>query len=589
MNEKLCSISTFSRESADSPSQPSNSEEYEQLSLWKLIPTHSLSSDTTSQEYQSTQISETTIPDGDNSTLLPADFPARERVTRELERDYLIQNHLSGEKEFAALSKLDPDSVLLNNLKELSDEDLELFLPDSIWQDTLSRLKQSRRRALELSTKDSDCLLFPTPTSNECSKGRPAGQTKCERWFKDKGLVPPGYQLGREAIALAMGFPSNWFEVLSQPNSNQTTTSSQPTLQEESEPDISQDEPLHQDKQPLLSVESSISIPCLVKQPGRDELKGVIQKDLGDRFSVHLNNSDETVIISKLYVYPDFDKSDEQINKCSSKSFDTLSAEVDEKVPNRSDKGSSKIESPSTKSQIQTRRRKGEGSGSIYYRTVIRNGKEYQQAYYHYKQGGKKRTKYIPQKLLGIIQSAETQKSSVAHILSLLGEKQISPSKNSDTSDKQDKINDEVIDTYTINPSKAKSKSKSCQLEKETADLLGEKDINPSNNSDTFSNEEIIVDEEVRETCAISPSKIESPSKTQRRRGEGSGSIHCKPIKRSGKEYKQYWYHYEFWREGDRLIKKSRYIPKRLLARVEKLEAEKAPVKEILVLLGVKG
>jgi hypothetical protein len=71
--------------------------------------------------------------------------------------------------------------------------------------------------------------------------------------------------------------------------------------------------------------------------------------------------------------------------------------------------------------------------------------------------------------------------------------------------------------------------------------------------------------------------------------GEGSGSIHCKPIKRSGKEYKQYWYHYEFWREGDRLIKKSRYIPKRLLARVEKLEAEKAPVKEILVLLGVKG
>jgi hypothetical protein len=420
-------------------------------------------------------------------------------------------------------------------------------------------------------------------------------------------------------MALMMGFPPDWFNPLcgqflyrGNPRAD-CPCQCPPTPQEESGQDISQDEPLPQHKQRSLSEESStltvllggekllehkerrsspsqkLVIPCIVKQPKQPEIKGVIQKDLGDRFSVHLNNSDETVIISKLYVYPDFDKSDEQINKCSSKSFDTLSAEVDEKVPNRSDKGSSKIESPSTKSQIQTRRRKGEGSGSIYYRTVIRNGKEYQQAYYHYKQGGKKRTKYIPQKLLGIIQSAETQKSSVAHILSLLGEKQISPSKNSDTSDKQDKINDEVIDTYTINPSKAKSKSKSCQLEKETADLLGEKDINPSNNSDTFSNEEIIVDEEVRETCAISPSKIESPSKTQRRRGEGSGSIHCKPIKRSGKEYKQYWYHYEFWREGDRLIKKSRYIPKRLLARVEKLEAEKAPVKEILVLLGVKG
>jgi hypothetical protein len=483
MNQKPCSpISTFLVESPDSPSQPSSLEEYEQLSLWKLIPTHSESCERISQEYQFTAISETTTPDGDNSTLLAVVFPARARVMLESEPDFLTQNQLSGEKEFDALSKLDPDSVLSNNLKELSDEDFELFLADSIWQDTQQKLSLSRRRALEQDIKDLDCLSFPTLTSNECSTSRPAGQTKCERWFKDKGLIAPGYQLGRKAIALIMGFPSDWFDPLCQ---------SQPAQREESEPDTSQDEPLHQDKQRSLSEESStltvllggekllehkerrsspsqkLVIPCIVKQPKQPEIKGVIQKDLGDRFSVHLNNSDETVIISKLYVYPDFDKSDEQINKCSSKSFDTLSAEVDEKVPNRSDKGSSKIESPSTKSQIQTRRRKGEGSGSIYYRTVIRNGKEYQQAYYHYKQGGKKRTKYIPQKLLGIIQSAETQKSSVAHILS----------------------------------------------------LLGEKDINPSNNSDTFSNEEIIVDEEVRETCAISPSKIESPSKTQRRRG----------------------------------------------------------------------
>ncbi|MEO0012098.1 MAG: hypothetical protein RLZZ535_487 [Cyanobacteriota bacterium] len=37
---------------------------------------------------------------------------------------------------------------------------------------------------------------------------------------------------------------------------------------------------------------------------------------------------------------------------------------------------------------------------------------------------------------------------------------------------------------------------------------------------------------------------------------------------------------------SDRLTKKSRYIPKPLLARVEKLEAEKAPVREILEVLG---
>ena len=40
--------------------------------------------------------------------------------------------------------------------------------------------------------------------------------------------------------------------------------------------------------------------------------------------------------------------------------------------------------------------------------------------------------------------------------------------------------------------------------------------------------------------------------------------------------------------QSERLVKKSRYIPKRLLSRVEKLEEEKAPVREILILLGVK-
>ncbi|MEO1693569.1 MAG: hypothetical protein AAFR63_18915, partial [Cyanobacteria bacterium J06631_6] len=58
-----------------------------------------------------------------------------------------------------------------------------------------------------------------------------------------------------------------------------------------------------------------------------------------------------------------------------------------------------------------------------------------------------------------------------------------------------------------------------------------------------------------------------SPSKNLRTKGEGSGSIHCKPIKRNGKEYKQYWYHYELWRSGERLVKKSRYVPQQLLVR----------------------
>ena len=73
----------------------------------------------------------------------------------------------------------------------------------------------------------------------------------------------------------------------------------------------------------------------------------------------------------------------------------------------------------------------------------------------------------------------------------------------------------------------------------------------------------------------------------RRHKGEGSGTIHWRTITKGGKDYPQAYYHYEFWNGGDRLIKSTKYIPKRLLQRVEQLEQEKAPVREILKVLGV--
>jgi hypothetical protein len=435
---------------------------------------------------------------------------------QESELDYLTQNQPFGEKELDALLKLDPDSVLLSNLKELSDEDFELFLADSTWQDTLSRLKQSRRRALERDTRGSDCLLFPTPTSNECSTSRPAGQTKCEKWFKDKGLIPSGYQLGRRAIALMMGFPSDWFEVISQPNSNQTTTSSLPTPQDASEPDTSQEEPLPQDRQPLPSEEYSTSIPCLVKQPGRDELKGVIQKDLGDRFLV--NVGDEIISISKLFVYPDFSETVGQI----------------EKIP-----PSKKVSPPSKIPPAKTRRKKGDRTGYIYRRTITRRQKQYQESYYRYRdESGKLKAKYIPQRLLDRIQEAESQSLSVADVLKLLGVNEISRGEQFSTS----------------------------------------------------GDEKVLDGDRHNQLISISRGEqVNTPSTKRRKYGDGGGYIECKPITKNGLEYKQYWFHWQVWRDGETAIKKSRYIPKRLLQKVERMNQEKVAVREILVVLGVKG
>ncbi|WP_242055961.1 hypothetical protein [Nostoc flagelliforme] len=54
-------------------------------------------------------------------------------------------------------------------------------------------------------------------------------------------------------------------------------------------------------------------------------------------------------------------------------------------------------------SPSKNRRCKGEGNGSIYWRTITKNGKDYPQAYYHWQENGQKKTKYIPKKLLGDI------------------------------------------------------------------------------------------------------------------------------------------------------------------------------------------
>ncbi len=524
----------------DSPWQQNNvGTIYRQLSLLKSTPMLKESLDLTSQGYQFTQISETTNQNQDNSISLQWDSPALAQVTQEVEQDLNIQLPLFGEKVSDVLWSLNPNSVLLNNLKELSDEDFELFLGDSTWQDTLGRLKQSRRESLGRVIKDSDCLSFPTLTSNVSTTSRPAGQSKCEKWFKDNGLIAPGYQLSSQAIAMIMGFPPNWFDSLS------------PTEpQEESKADILQDEPLPQDKQRSLSDESStsqkllggednsplstenssslsqkISIPCIVKQPKQPEVRGVIRKDEGDRFVVDVDG--ETIFVSKLFVYPDFSKTVGQINKNPRKNI-----------------------TPSKESPRKTRRKKGEGNGTIYYRTVTKNGKQYQEAYYHYIENGKKRTKYIRGKLLDRVKEAESLKLPVSDIFILLGGDKKNPRKSSSTF--VDKYSDNSESNLEISPSKVTPPSK-----KRNEAVLG-----------------------------VSPM---SHRFKKRKKGYGTGYIECKPIKTSaGKEYQQYWYHWEEWEGGDRLLKKSKYIPKRLVARVEKMETEKIPVENILEVLSNK-
>jgi phage N-6-adenine-methyltransferase len=223
------------------------------------------------------------------------------------------------------------------------------------------------------------------------------------------------------------------------------------------------------------------------------------------------------------------------------------------------DKGES---SPSKNTSPSKKRLSGEGNGYIHWRTITKNGKEYPQAYYHWKEGSNKRSKYIPKKLLGAVEEAEAAKRPVIEILELLGVG-TSPSK--------------LLGDEESSPS---NNDVNALVENRPDQLLGDKWIK---------NGEINISQGSQGSPSNldnSPSKIElSPSK--RRKGDGSGSIHWRTITRGGKDYPQAYYHYEIWSGGDRLVKSSRYIPKRLLPQVQRLEGEKAPVKEILKVLGV--
>jgi hypothetical protein len=69
--------------------------------------------------------------------------------------------------------------------------------------------------------------------------------------------------------------------------------------------------------------------------------------------------------------------------------------------------------------------------------------------------------------------------------------------------------------------------------------------------------------------------------------GTGTGRVVTRTVNKNGKDYKQYWYDWQYFLSGKR-IGRSRYIPKRLLPQILALEQEKVPVSKIIEVLGVR-
>ena len=223
------------------------------LSLSKSTLTHSEFSALTGPIFQSTGTSKPTIPNQESLTSIGCRSLAQAHQAPELGRDSTIQNQPCGEKPSGASVLDNPSLLLWNSLKDLSNEDFEQFVGHCEWQAIRAGISNSyRQRKSEQCTSETGSLSCPTLTSCSSKSSRPAGMTKCEKWWRDNGLIPAGYQLSASAIALLMGYPEDWFQVLSP----------SPTIPwAESAPDTSPVEPSHLPKPPLRFSESFTSAP----------------------------------------------------------------------------------------------------------------------------------------------------------------------------------------------------------------------------------------------------------------------------------------------------------------------------------------
>lgn len=111
--------------------------------------------------------------------------------------------------------------------------------------------------------------------------------------------------------------------------------------------------------------------------------------------------------------------------------------------------------------------------------------------------------------------------------------------------------------------------------------LLEDKKEVPARSNDSTSNQLLKNKKEV-----LSPNTVPQPSAQRRVKGDGSGCIYWRTVVRNCKNYQQAYYQYEFWQNGQCLLKSTKYIPKKLWQQVLKLNQDKVPVSEILAVLG---
>ena len=177
------------------------------------------------------------------------DSPAQEPPTQGQKQDSNIQSLLSGLNISGLSTKDDLDSLSSKTQLQLLITHCEQYLEDSEWLAISGTIRKSYKQlSLEVPKRGSDYLSLDTLTSNKGVKSRSSGQSKCEKWFRDRGLLLDTQCLSPQMMAVLFGFPMDWTKCL---------WDVQEEAKEESDLDISLEEP-----STLTVVQQSLKESC---------------------------------------------------------------------------------------------------------------------------------------------------------------------------------------------------------------------------------------------------------------------------------------------------------------------------------------
>lgn len=447
----------------DSPSQELESEDLTSPDCVKTKNTVGTSSVNGSQEYQSTVMLEAFL-DSQEPTSSQQVHPvhhsqckgnAEEQQTSEIASLTYWKRSLAISQIFSPLkTSLDSLAVPLDleNQTYISIASSD-SLPQSgiavsgfvLVQDTLAR-----------PSLEKDYCWLESPGALSSGKSKPPGQSRLEARLKQENVLVKGECLNPNWLEHWLNVPQNW-----------TNPSELRTAAELIEADDKHwvMRLIHKSGK-LRSEESNISIPCVIKKPGTLTVDGVIVGDCGDKFRVKVG--DRLTTVPKLYVYPNLNSPSKKCRTSAitpSKKQDICSSEaitpskkcrtfpitpsknentcptnqqtqplitkklvtddwslITEKITPSKKQCKRSNADPITPSK--KRRRKGEGTGQLFSKPLVKNSKTYNQWWYQWKTNGKKRTKYVGKKVLGLVQELEEQKAPVIEILKVLGVEQ---------------------------------------------------------------------------------------------------------------------------------------------------------------------